>query len=225
MSTVAAGAYQVVCRGETLHLHPEGALYWPRRATLFIADPHFGKDEHFRGAGLPLPAGTLADDLDRLERVLARTCAERLVVLGDLVHAAPGAGAAWPERVGEWRAHRPGLEWLAIAGNHDRGFYPPANWALDWRRELVLDAPFALAHEPTAVADHYTLAGHWHPVAILASPGERARLPVFAFGEDFAVLPAFGGFTGGGPVIDASMRTYALVEGRVMPLPDREAAQ
>jgi len=215
----------IECCGEWLTLHPEGAVHWPRRATVFIADPHFGKDEHFRRAGLALPPGTLADDLARLDRVLGRTGAQRLVVLGDLVHAAPGAGATWPDRISAWREHHPGLEWLAVAGNHDRGLDPPAAWGLDWRSERLSEGPFAFAHEPAAVAGHYTLAGHWHPVAILSSKGERARLPVFAFGDDGAVLPAFGGFTGGGPVVDPAMRTYALVDDRVIPLPDREPAR
>lgn len=225
MNAAAAVAHHVVCQGEALELQPEGALHWPRRATLFIADPHFGKDEHFRRAGLPLPAGTLADDLARLDRVLERTGAPRLVVLGDLVHAAPGPAATWPERISAWRERHPELDWLVVAGNHDRGLRPPAAWRLDWRQAPVTDAPFALAHEPGPIEGHYTLAGHWHPVAELASAGERARLPVFAFGDAFAVLPAFGGFTGGGPVVDSAMRAYALVEDRVIALPEREPAR
>ncbi len=50
--TVALNA----CCGETLLLHPERANHLAgRRRTLLIADPHFGKDDVFRRAGIALP--------------------------------------------------------------------------------------------------------------------------------------------------------------------------
>ena len=208
--------------GERLELHPEGAIHWPRRSTLLVADPHFGKDEHFRRAGVALPDGTLADDLARLDRLLAHTGAQRLVMLGDVVHAAPHPGATWPERVSAWRATHPSLEWRAVAGNHDRGFRAPSDWHLTWHDEALEAPPFTLAHDPEPAHEGYVLAGHWHPVARLRVGGESARLPVFAFAERFAVLPAFGGFTGGAPIDDPSLQCYALVDSRVIALPRRE---
>ncbi len=204
---------------ESLVLHPEGAVHWPRRGTLIIADTHFGKDAQFRRAGLAVPSGMLDEDLARLDRVLARTQAHRLVILGDVVHARPGPGADWVDTVSEWRARHPALDWVAIAGNHDAGWTPPADWRLDWRTEPLDDPPFRYQHEPETGTGRPVLAGHWHPVMRLRGAGERARLPVFAMSEDCLVLPAFGSFTGGADVTDDAYRGYALVDDRVMPLP------
>lgn len=209
----------VDCAGEALVLHPERALEWPARSTLFVADPHFGKDAHFRDAGIALPDGTLDEDLARLDALLARTRATRLVMLGDVVHARPGRAAGWVERVGAWRSGHDGLDWLVIAGNHDTGFAPPADWRVDWCTEIVLEPPFVFAHEPTHHPAGRVLAGHWHPVARLRQGRDSLRLPVFAFGPDCVVLPAFGGLTGGAPVDDPTLHCYAAVEDRVIALP------
>jgi hypothetical protein len=37
--------------GEAVELLAERALFWPRPATLFIADPHFGKTDRARAPG------------------------------------------------------------------------------------------------------------------------------------------------------------------------------
>ena len=209
----------IECAGETLVLHPERALEWPARSTLFVADPHFGKDAHFRDAGIALPDGTLGEDLARLDALLARTGATRLVMLGDVVHARPGRAVGWLEAIAAWRAHYPGLEWLAVAGNHDTGFAPPEDWRLDWHKEVIVETPFVFAHEPTTHPGGRVLAGHWHPVARLRHGRDSLRLPVFAFGPDWVVLPAFGGLTGGAPIDDPAMHCYAAVEDRVIALP------
>ncbi len=209
----------IECAGETLRLHPERALEWPRRSTLFVADPHFGKDAYFRRSGIAMPQGTLADDLARLDALLARSGAERLVMLGDVVHARPGPGADWPAEVAAWRARHPAMAWLAIAGNHDAGFVPPPDWALDWRTAPMAEAPFVFAHEPGRDARGRVLAGHWHPVVRLRQGRDSLRLPVFAFGGDRVVLPAFGSFTGGAALADAALHCYAAVEDRVIALP------
>ncbi len=48
----------------------------------------------------------------------------------------------------------------------------------------------------------YTLAGHIHPVVSLRGGGrDSLRLPCFDMGPKLGVLPAFGAFTGGWPVI------------------------
>lgn len=205
--------------GESLVLHPEGAIHWPRRSTLIIADTHFGKDAYFRRAGMAVPQGALVDDLLRLDRLLAHTQADRLVILGDVIHAQPAPGADWIDSVSRWRASHPDLDWLAVAGNHDAGWTPPAAWRLDWHTNPIDDAPLRLQHEPATGTGRHVLAGHWHPVMRLRGGGEQARLAVFAVRSDCVVLPAFGSFTGGAEVTADGFRGYALVDDRVMPLP------
>src|SRR5690554_3561823 len=72
----------VLVRGQTLTLHPERAVYWERARTLIVADTHFGKAATFRAHGLPVPVGTTTAALQRLDAVLTRTRAERLLFLG-----------------------------------------------------------------------------------------------------------------------------------------------
>ena len=57
--------------GEEVRLLPERALFWPRTATLIVADLHWGKGATFRAAGIPIPLGSTSDDLARLDAALA----------------------------------------------------------------------------------------------------------------------------------------------------------
>ena len=90
--------------GEEIELLAERAVWWPRGATLFVADLHFGKAAAFRSAGIPVPGGTTAADTARLSALVRRHSAARLVVLGDLLHAPTGRAEATMETVREWRA-------------------------------------------------------------------------------------------------------------------------
>ena len=44
--------------------------------------------------------------------------------------------------------------------------------------------------------DHYPVAGHVHPAVTLSGNGRALSLPCFYFGREYALLPAFGEFTG-----------------------------
>ena len=76
--------------GVLLTLLPERAVWWGAEKTLLIADPHFGKAAAFRFAGIPVPETSHEDDLERLSHLLMRTDAQRLVILGDFLHAKTG---------------------------------------------------------------------------------------------------------------------------------------
>jgi DNA ligase-associated metallophosphoesterase len=192
----------VLLAGEHVELFAERALYWPRRRTLFVADVHLGKAAAFRAGGIPLPRGTTAGDLARLARLLAATRAERLVVLGDFLHARQGRTPAVERAFAAWRDRHRSLAITLVRGNHDAkaGDPPPA-----WRIEVVAEAhplePFLLCHEPPAAAGGslfgYALAGHVHPGVHLAGAGlQSERLACFVLGQSRAILPAFGRFTG-----------------------------
>lgn len=187
---------------ETLHLLPERALYWPRTQTLFIADPHFGKDATFRAHAIPLPEGTTATELERLTQALDRTGAQQLIILGDLLHAAKGRAPAVLDAVSAWRSRHAGLAIYLVRGNHDRhAGDPPA----DWHMELV-DGPtpgpnWVLNHEPLEPETGYALVGHLHPAVQLTGKGRQAlKLPCFWFGAKCGVLPAFSEFVDHGTV-------------------------
>src|SRR5215212_5467779 len=98
-----AGMHEIEFANESLHLLPDRAVYWPARSTLLIADVHFGKCATFRSLGVPVPAGSTQKDLLRLTRLIEQTGADRLVILGDLVHAAAGRVSDVLDAIGGWR--------------------------------------------------------------------------------------------------------------------------
>jgi DNA ligase-associated metallophosphoesterase len=190
---------EVRLAGETVLLLPERALFGPRAAALIAADLHWGKAATFRAAGIPVPAGTTSADLARLDAALERTCARRLLVLGDLFHARAGRVAAGTRaELRRWRGLHPKLEILLVRGNHDRhSGDPPEDLRINCVNAPAFVPPFILRHEPTAAGEGYTLAGHIHPGLVLSGPAlQRERLPCFLLSERMAVLPAFGSFTG-----------------------------
>jgi len=184
--------------GETFELHREPAVYWPARRAVVIADPHFGKAAAFRAGGVPIPGGTTADNLARLDAVLDRTIADRLIVLGDLLHAKAGCQPGVLDAVAAWRRRRASLKIDVIAGNHDRraGDPPPA-WRCTCHADPLAVGPLLMCHEPRASDRFHVLAGHLHPAVRLAGRARQSlRVPCFHFADRLAVLPAFGAFTG-----------------------------
>jgi uncharacterized protein len=191
------GAVEVDIAGEALCLTPECAVFWPRVETLLIADAHLGKAAAFRSGGIPVPSGTTSDNLEALTALVRACRARRVIFLGDLVHSA-AAKRAVSGAVAAWRERQADVEVLLVRGNHDRrsGNAPP-----DWRMTTVEEpyglAPFALCHTPGEIQGAYAIAGHIHPCVNLHGRGrEHLRLPCFWLRESYAVLPAFGVFTG-----------------------------
>jgi len=194
----------VAVRGQTLRLLPQKAAYWVERKTLLVADTHFGKAAAFRRRGIPIPAGTTEGDLARLERLLAITRAERVFFLGDLVHLGRATDEKTIERLARWRAAHTCVDMALILGNHD-GKLDKVSAALGLRVQADCgESPFLFRHEPPPQhsLDYtegalYAVTGHVHPaVRLFDDQGGRLRAPCFWFTPTFAVLPAFGSFTG-----------------------------
>jgi uncharacterized protein len=182
-------------------LLPERAVFWPAARTLLVADLHWGKCETFRTGGAPLPHGLLEADLARLDAALRTTEAERLLVLGDLLHATSGITEWLVETVALWRHARPALAIGAIPGNHDRRISLIAEaWGLAMQAAELVEPPFAFLHDPGHSRDVdglYAWAGHIHPMVTLRGRGDALRLPAFWMGSRVGVLPAFSSFTDG----------------------------
>lgn len=192
--------------GRRLELLGDRAVHRPESSTLYVADTHFGKAAAFRAGGVPVPAGTTAATLARLDRLLDRTDARRLVILGDFLHDREGRAPETMDRLAAWRDRHAGLAIDLVRGNHDRrAGDPPTAWGLrvldEPARDPDPDAPWSLCHDPGAVADDGppVLAGHVHPVHRLRVPGGGGglRFPCFLVRPRLLLLPAFGRFTGG----------------------------
>jgi uncharacterized protein len=212
---------QIQLRGEQLQLHPQRAVLWPARATLFIADPHFGKDDIFRRAGIALPRGPAIADLQRLTQIIAANACTRLVVLGDFLHGVTRAGDSFLHAFRLWRQAHGSLTVDIVVGNHDRRESAQL-WQqiVGWHTRALVEPPFVLAHEPAAHPEGYVLAGHIHPVLRLHRRSGGGRVPVFWQRRDYLVLPSFSSLTSGAEaVVEHSDLLYAAGPERVIPLP------
>lgn len=191
--------------GETLWLLADKAIYWPAEQALLIADAHFGKAATYRTLGQPVPHGTTARNLQRLEVMLASYPTRQVILLGDFLHARPARGGSTLAALREWRQRHAALRILLVRGNHDRSAGDPAA-ELDIQvvSEPWQMGPFALCHEPLDCPGLHVLAGHLHPVFVLRGRGrDRLRMPCFSVERGITLLPAFGEFTGG-MVIEAA---------------------
>ena len=187
--------------GERFVLLPERAVFWPAKKVLFVADFHLGKAASFRSAGIPMPSGTTADNVARLDRAIERTRAKAVVFLGDFLHSAEGRAPRTLETFATWREARRNVALTLVRGNHDKkAGDPPVEWDARCVEAGERLGPFILNHEPGASRGGYALAGHIHPAVRMSGAGESVRLPCFWFGARYGVLPAFGAFTGSASV-------------------------
>lgn len=213
---------EILCAGERLQLLADRAIWWHSTKTLIISDPHFGKASAFRHAGVAVPENVTAHDLDRLERILTEVSAERLLILGDFLHARNSRSPATMDALEAWCGSRCSLRIVLITGNHDRAAgNPPACWNIQLVGDEFREGPFVFCHEPQEITGSYVLSGHIHPaVSLHHGFGFNLRLPCFVFGENTAILPAFGSFTGTHVMRPPkSARVYAMRDSELMQIP------
>lgn len=184
--------------GEPVSLLEDGSLYWPRAATLVLADPHFGKDDVFRRAGIAIPRGPTLRDLERLGERATAMGAARILIVGDFVHGRTVPGDDLLRQYRLWRMRHASLEVVLVAGNHDRHEdWAPWRDGLDVRPGTLFEPPFVFAHEPHADPRGLVVAGHIHPVFRDRELFGARGLRVFWQRRDHLVLPSWGEFTGG----------------------------
>jgi DNA ligase-associated metallophosphoesterase len=205
---------------------PERALARASTRTLFIADLHLGKPATFAAAGVPVPRGTGERDLARLATCLTRAGAERLVILGDLIHARRGRVDEALAAVDAWRESPPArdIDIILVRGNHDRSAGdPPASWRFRTVDAGTMLDGWVLGHEPFADPRGPVLCGHIHPGLRLAGfGGVRERAAAFVLGHQRTILPAFGSFTGTAqPPLEPDDRVFIVdpARERVAPIP------
>lgn len=186
-----------VC-GETLWLHPERAAIW--RRTVVVADTHFGKSSFFARHGLAVPKGSDTDDRTRLTELIQAAQAQRLIVVGDFLHAPLAADSAEALDLDTWARALAPVRITVVAGNHDRGTARPSA-LIEWHERELREPPFRFVHEAVPSTESglpFTLSGHLHPVMrFRVSNKQRLRVPVFWQSANGLVLPSFGAFTGG----------------------------
>jgi uncharacterized protein len=231
----------ITIQGETLHLLPQRAAYWPAQRLLMIADIHFGKAATFRAKGLPVPRGTTTENLLALNELIAQYDIAHIVFLGDFLHAKAAHASATLAALRTWRHEHSALQLTLVRGNHDsHAGDPPEDLHIHIVNEPYNIAPFALCHHPQergttddtgstnkandTTSTHYRIAGHLHPVYRLSAHGDSVRLPCFIIGERQAILPAFGAFTGGYPITTViGERVFLTTDEVVIELPRKSS--
>lgn len=180
--------------GHDLMALPEGALYWPARRALLVADLHFEKGSWFAARGQMLPPYDSIATLQAIEALADRTQARELWCLGDSFHDSEGC-----ERLpGDARALlarlTARLDWRWITGNHDSLLIDPFGGTI--LAEAEVDG-LVLRHEAEPDDPRPELSGHFHPKLRLRIRGRQVARRCFVASPTKLILPAFGALTGG----------------------------
>src|SRR5688572_13507125 len=101
---------------------PEGALFWPARKALLVADLHLEKASWFARLGQFLPPYDSHATLSALKREVDRTGATQLFCLGDSFHDRFGCDRLPGDARAILESLTAALDWTWVLGNHDPGF-------------------------------------------------------------------------------------------------------
>jgi DNA ligase-associated metallophosphoesterase len=178
-------------------LLPEKALWLPDLKSLVVADVHWGKIDHFRKAGIPVPLKGNDKNAETLISIINVFKPMRVIFLGDLFHSVYNDG--W-ETFGQVRNAFTQCSFELVIGNHDilgQRQYERHKVQLH-KRSLQLRKLY-LTHEPLDKTPEgvFNIAGHIHPGAHLHGTAKQSvTLPCFYVRANQCILPAFGEFTG-----------------------------
>lgn len=196
-------------------------IFWEEEKALILSDLHFGKTGHFRKHGIAVPQTIFKEDMQRLTAQVQYFKAAQLIIVGDLFHSHANKEMDLFVR---WRNDFPELNIKLIIGNHD---ILPADWYEQANITCIKDqlqtGPFIFTHdkaECNAIEDCYIFSGHIHPaVALYGSGRQSLKFPCFYFTKTYAVLPAFGRFTGNYTIKPVNGdAVFALAENKIIRL-------
>ncbi len=178
---------------DTFVLHPSGAIFWPSRNTLMIADVHLGKISHFRKAGVAVPPASIFGNFTQLEDLAGSFNPGCIIFLGDLFHS--DLNREW-ELFRSW-VDRATAAVILVAGNHDViAPYKYEEMGVPVFDELQL-GQFLLTHKPEESESLFNFCGHIHPSIRLRGKGRQfLTMPCYFHKPMQMILPAFGQFTG-----------------------------
>jgi DNA ligase-associated metallophosphoesterase len=197
----------------------EGALFWPARRALLVADLHFEKASWFAARGQMLPPYDSLATLDAVAQLIERTEARELWCLGDSFHDAGGAERLAPAAREALGALTGRVAWTWITGNHDPLLADPCGGTVYVEAEVD---GLVLRHEADPYELRPELSGHFHPKLRISHRGRSVARRCFVASGTKLILPAFGALTGG---LDAGHPEIVRAVGRgaeaLVPVEDR----
>jgi hypothetical protein len=180
--------------GHELMALPQGALFWPERRALLVADLHLEKASWFARLGQMLPPYDSIATLADLTALVVSTGAREIWCLGDSFHDRHGCDRL-PEGARDLLTALTGTtRWTWIAGNHDAGIADHCGGEVV--DETEVDG-LLLRHEADPAESRPELSGHFHPKLRIQHRGRKVSRRCFVATERKLILPAFGALTGG----------------------------
>lgn len=183
-----------------------GALAWPARRALLVADLHLEKASFYALGGQMLPPYDSHATLAELAALVDATGAEEVWCLGDSFHDAEGCERLAPETRDTLRRLTSATRWTWIAGNHD--LYA-ARLADHCGGRVVGEVEvdgLLLRHEADPAEPRPELSGHFHPKLRMTIRGKHVARRCFVASATKLILPAFGALTGGMDAGDPAIR-------------------
>ena len=180
--------------GHDLMALPQGALFWPARRALLVADLHLEKASWFAKGGQMLPPYDSIATLADLTAMAAATDAAEIWCLGDSFHDSAGCDRLPAQARALLTALTATTRWTWITGNHDPGIADHCGGEIV--EEAELDG-LLLRHEADPAETRPELSGHFHPKLRISHRGRRVSRRCFVATTRKLILPAFGSLTGG----------------------------
>ena len=211
--------YKFILQNQTLWLSPERCIFWEEERALILSDLHFGKSGHFRKSGIAVPQSVFKEDLQRLFAQIQFFKPDLLLIVGDMFHSHANKEV---ELFMKWRKDIPGLPMHLIKGNHDilaKKFYSSSDIEVTNGKLAIKD--FCFTHDISlSCGDNgmFTFSGHVHPgIKFNGIAKQELSFPCFYFSKDYAILPAFGHFTGLYKIKPKRTdKVFALMENKVV---------
>lgn len=185
-------------QGNSFLLSSSKCIFWEEEKTLILSDLHFGKTGHFRKSGIAVPQDIFKEDIQRFVSLLQYFKPANVIVIGDMFHSHDNKEH---ELFVKWRKDFEQLPIQLVMGNHD---ILHKDWYLHAGIEIIEGChsinQICFVHdiediEP--IENHFYFSGHIHPgISIASGVRQSVHLPCFYFTNQYAVLPAFGKFTG-----------------------------
>jgi uncharacterized protein len=195
--------FEFLCAGERLEALPSGALHWPARRLLAVADLHLEKGSSYAVNALKLlPRHDTRQTLAMLSALIEALQPETVVCLGDSFHDRTAIERLPKEELAEIERLTKRTRFVWIAGNHDPA-PPPGDWghvAVE-----IADSPLVFRHEAMFGSVEGEISGHYHPVAALTVQGRGIRRRCFLTDGRRVILPAFGTYAGGLNALDPAI--------------------